>query len=162
MGPQVSDEELERTLEYFETGQSEGATLATGGSRLDGEEYDGGYFLEPTVFTDVEPDMTIMQEEVFGPFAAVMPVSDLDEAISVVNGVKFGLSAGILTQDLTEANRYAEEVDFGVIKLNEATTGLELHVPFGGMNASSSETWREQGDAAIDFYTVSKTVYENY
>lgn len=165
MGPHVSNEELERTLEYFETGRSEGATVETGGSRLgddNGEAYEKGFFLEPTIFTDVEPEMTIMQEEVFGPFAAVMPISGIDEAISVANDVEFGLSAGIMTQDLTEANRYAAEVDFGVIKLNEATTGLELHVPFGGMNASSSETWREQGDAAIDFYTISKTVYENY
>lgn len=76
--------------------------------------------------------------------------------------MEFGLSAGIITEDHTEANRYVDEVDFGVIKINEATTGLELHVPFGGLNASSSETYREQGDQAIEFYTIIKTVYENY
>lgn len=162
MGPHVSEDQLETTLNYVETGQDEGATLAAGGSRLDGDGYEEGYFVEPTVFIDVESDMQIMQEEVFGPFAGVMPVSGINEAIEVANDVDFGLSAGIVTQDMTEANRYAEEVDFGVIKLNEKTTGLELHVPFGGMNASSSETYREQGDAAIDFYTITKTVYENY
>lgn len=162
MGPHVDGDQRDDTLDYVERGRKEGATLAYGGEQLEGSGYDDGYFIEPTVFTDVESDMQIMQEEVFGPFVGVMPVNDIDEAIAVANDVEFGLAAGIITQDITEANRYANEVDFGVIKLNEATTGLELHVPFGGMNASSSETWREQGDAAIDFYTIIKTVYENY
>jgi 2,5-dioxopentanoate dehydrogenase len=162
MGPHVDEDQLEGTLDYVEQGQEEGATLKYGGKRLDEGRYENGYFIEPTIFTDVESDMQIMQEEVFGPFVGVMPVSDLDEAIEIANDVEFGLSAGIVTEDHTEANRYVDEIDFGVIKVNEATTGLELHVPFGGLNASSSETYREQGDQAIEFYTIIKTVYENY
>lgn len=162
MGPKVTQEELETTLEYVELGEQEGATVAYGGDRLEGEEYENGYFLEPTVFTDVESDMRIMQEEIFGPVVGVMPVSDFDEAVAVANDVDFGLSAGIVTRDHSEANRYVDEVEYGVVKINEKTTGLELHVPFGGLKGSSSETFREQGDAAIDFYTITKTVYEKY
>ncbi|WP_247003872.1 aldehyde dehydrogenase family protein [Halosolutus gelatinilyticus] len=158
MGPHVSESELESTLEYVGIAEDEGATLEHGGSALDRE----GYFVEPTVFSDVDPEMTLAQEEVFGPVLAVIPVSDFDEGVRVANDVDYGLSASVVTDDHTEANRFVEEIEAGVVKVNEKTTGLELHVPFGGMKASSSETYREQGDAALDFYTISKTVYDNY
>jgi 2,5-dioxopentanoate dehydrogenase len=92
----------------------------------------------------------------------VIPVNGFEEAVDVANDTEFGLSAGIITHDLSEANRYIDEIDYGVVKINETTTGLELHVPFGGMNASSSETYREQGDSGLDFFTITKTVYLNY
>ncbi|SEV85174.1 2,5-dioxovalerate dehydrogenase [Natrinema salifodinae] len=158
MGPHVSESELESTLEYVEIAEDEGATLEYGGSTLDRE----GYFVEPAVFSDVDSEMTLAQEEVFGPVLAVIPVSDFDEGVRVANDVDFGLSAGVVTDDHTEANRFVEEIEAGVVKINEKTTGLELHVPFGGMKDSSSETYREQGDAGLDFYTISKTVYDNY
>jgi 2,5-dioxopentanoate dehydrogenase len=162
MGPHINEEQLDTTLDYVDLAEEEGATIVSGGEYPEGDEYDNGHFIKPTVVTDVFPEMQVMQEEVFGPFVGVMSVSDLDEAITIANDVEFGLTAGIVTQDLTEANRYIDEVDFGVIKVNETTTGLELHVPFGGMNASSSETYREQGDEVLEFYTIIKTVYENY
>jgi len=162
MGPHVSQGELEGTLEYVDVARTEGATLATGGERLDDGEYADGYFVEPTVFTDVTSDMRIAQEEVFGPVLAVIPVAGFEEAMDVANDVDYGLSSSIVTDDLTEANRFVDEIEAGVAKVNDKTTGLELHVPFGGFKNSSSETWREQGDAALDFYTISKTVYENY
>ncbi|ELZ06062.1 2,5-dioxovalerate dehydrogenase [Natrialba asiatica] len=158
MGPHVSESELESTLEYVEIAQDEGATLEYGGSELDRE----GYYVEPAVFSDVDTEMRLAQEEVFGPVLAVIPVSDFDEAIYVANDVDYGLSASVVTDDHTEANRFVEEIEAGVVKINEKTTGLELHVPFGGMKDSSSETYREQGDAGLDFYTISKTVYDNY
>jgi 2,5-dioxopentanoate dehydrogenase len=160
MGPHISESELNSTLNYVEIGQEEGATLEYGGQHVEDGDCENGYFVEPTIFTDVEPDMQIMQEEVFGPFVGIMPVSGLDEAIEVTNSVEYGLSAGIVSNDHSEVNRYIDETDFGVIKVNEKTTGLELHVPFGGMNASSSETYREQGDEGLDFFTIIKTVYE--
>jgi len=80
----------------------------------------------------------------------------------VANGVQYGLSASVVTRDLGEANRFVDEVEAGMAKVNEKTTGVELHTPFGGFKRSSSETWREQGDAGLDFYTISKTVYMNY
>ncbi|AUV82455.1 aldehyde dehydrogenase family protein [Salinigranum rubrum] len=162
MGPQVSADELQGTLEYIDIARGEGATLLTGGSRLTGAPYDNGHFVEPTVFADASPEMRISCEEVFGPVLAVLPVGDFEEAMEVANDVEFGLSASIVTQELTEANRFVDEIEAGVAKVNDKTTGLELHVPFGGQKASSSETYREQGDAGLEFYTLSKTVYMNY
>lgn len=162
MGPHVSQGELETTLDYVNVGTGEGATLSYGGNRLTDGEYDAGHFVEPTIFTDVESDMRIMQEEVFGPFVGIVSYSDFDEAIELANDVAFGLSAGIVTNDHTKANRFIRDADYGVVKVNEKTTGLELHVPFGGMKASSSETYREQGEAGMDYFTITKTVYENY
>jgi aldehyde dehydrogenase (NAD+) len=162
MGPQVSQSELDSTLEYVDVAQNEGATLAAGGGVPEGDDVEDGYFVEPTVFTDVEPDMRIAQEEVFGPVIAVIEASDFEEGLEVANGVPYGLSASVVTDDHTEANRFVDEAEAGVVKVNEKTTGLELHVPFGGFKRSSSETWREQGDAGLDFYTIEKTVYDNY
>jgi len=159
MGPHASQSELDSTLEYVDVGVDEGATLETGGGEVDAGD---GFFVEPAVFSDIEPDMRIAQEEIFGPVLAVIPVSGYDEAVSVANGVRYGLSASIVTQDLSEAHSFVEDSESGVVKVNEKTTGLELHVPFGGMKGSSSETYREQGDAGLDFYTISKTVYLNY
>ena len=162
MGPHVSEGELESTMEGVETATSEGATVAYGGGQPEGEEYEDGYYVEPTVLTDVESDMDVMQEEVFGPFVGVLEASDFDEALDLANDVEFGLSASIVTDDHGEANRFVDEVDFGVVKVNQATTGLELHVPFGGMNASSSETYREQGEEGMNYFTIIKTVYDSY
>lgn len=162
MGPHASQAELEGTLEYVSIGEEEGGTLVTGGSRLEGGQYDDGFYVEPTVFTDVDPGMRIAREEIFGPVLSVIPVRDFDHAIEIANDVDFGLSASIVTNDLRQANRFVDEIETGVVKVNEKTTGLELHVPFGGVKRSSSETWREQGDAALDFYTLSKTVYMSY
>ncbi|ELZ77497.1 alpha-ketoglutarate semialdehyde dehydrogenase [Haloferax volcanii DSM 14919] len=162
MGPQVSESELSSTLEYIDIAEAEGATLVAGGGVPEGEAVETGHFVEPTVFTDVDPEMRIAQEEVFGPVVAVIEVSDFDEGLAVANDVDYGLSASIVTDDHTEANRFVDEVEAGVVKVNDKTTGLELHVPFGGFKRSSSETWREQGDAGLDFYTIEKTVYDSY
>jgi aldehyde dehydrogenase (NAD+) len=162
MGPQVSESELESSLEYIDVAEEQGATLAAGGEALDGSRFGDGYFIAPTVFSDVAADHRLAQEEVFGPVLAVLEVEGFDDAIELANNVNYGLSASIVTQNHTEANRFVEEIESGVAKINEKTTGLELHVPFGGFKHSSSETWREQGDAGLDFYTIEKTVYENF
>jgi aldehyde dehydrogenase (NAD+) len=162
MGPHVGAEELQGTLDYIEIGKEEGATLETGGKKLTGGRFSNGHFVQPTVFSDVTPEMRIAQEEIFGPVLSVIDVSDFETAIDVANGVEYGLSASIVTQEHTEANRFVDEIEAGVAKINEKTTGLELHVPFGGFKRSSTETFREQGDAGLEFYTLSKTVYDNY
>ena len=161
MGPQASADELEGTLEYVDIAVDEGATLETGGERVDVDGADG-YFVSPAVFSDVDPSMRIAQEEVFGPAVAVIRVEDFDDAVEVANGVDYGLSASVVTDDLSEANRYVDAAEAGVVKVNEKTTGLELHVPFGGVKNSSSNTYREQGEAGMDFFTTTKTVYTNY
>ncbi|MFC4551124.1 MULTISPECIES: aldehyde dehydrogenase family protein [Halorussus] len=162
MGPQVSEGELESTLEYIEVAENEGATLAAGGGVPESAETETGYFVEPTVFVDVDNDMRIAQEEVFGPVVAVIEVSDFEEGLGVANDVPYGLSASVVTNDHSEANRFVRDVEAGVAKVNAKTTGLELHVPFGGFKRSSSETWREQGDEGLEFYTIEKTVYDSY
>ncbi|TYT60525.1 2,5-dioxovalerate dehydrogenase [Natrialba swarupiae] len=162
MGPQVTESELEGTLEYIDVASNEGATLETGGGRPEGERFGDGYYVEPTVFSDVDNDYRIAQEEVFGPVLAVIEVDGFEDGLETANDISYGLSASIVTDDHTEAERFVREVEAGVAKVNDKTTGLELHVPFGGFKRSSSETWREQGDAGIDFYTIEKTVYDGF
>ncbi|SEO89781.1 aldehyde dehydrogenase (NAD+) [Halogranum amylolyticum] len=162
VGPHVSDSELASTLEYVTIGQDEGATLETGGIRLTGNDYERGNYVPPTVFVDVKNDMRIAQEEIFGPVLAVIEARDFEDAISTANDVDFGLAASIVTQNLSEANRFVDEIDAGVAKVNDKTTGLELHVPFGGYKGSSTNTYREQGDAGLDFFSSIKTVYKSY
>lgn len=162
MGPQVSEDELQSTLDYIDVALKEGANLAAGGGKPTEDDVDEGHFVEPTVFTDVASDDTIACEEVFGPVVAVIEVSDFDEGLQVANDIEYGLSASVVTDNHTEANRFIDEAEAGVVKVNEKTTGLELHVPFGGLKRSSSETWREQGDEGLEFYTIEKTVYDNY
>lgn len=162
MGPHVTQDELASTLEYVDVGRNEGATLETGGHRLTEGVYDEGFYVAPTVFSDVGNDMAIAQEEIFGPVISVIQVADFGEALEAANDSDYGLSASIVTDHHTEANRFIDEIEAGVAKVNEKTTGLELHVPFGGYKQSSTNTYREQGDAGIDFFTATKTVYDNY
>ena len=162
MGPQVSPEELDSTLEYIEGGKQSEAVLKTGGERLTPDDSNDGHYVSPTVFSEVQNDSAIAQEEIFGPVLAVIEADDFEDALSIANEVEYGLSASIVTQDLTEANRFVDEIEAGVAKVNEKTTGLELHVPFGGYKKSSTNTYREQGDAGLDFFTSTKTVYRNY
>ena len=155
VGPKSHEENVEDDLKYIDVGRTEGATLATGGDRLDRD----GYFVEPTVFTDVEPDMRIAQEEIFGPVLAVIRVSDYDEAVEVANGVEYGLSASLCTNRLDHAKEFAGDIETGVVKVNQTSTGVEMQMPFGGRKNSSTETFKEQGRQALDFYTHEKAVY---
>ncbi|WP_135305535.1 2,5-dioxovalerate dehydrogenase [Haloarcula amylovorans] len=162
MGPHVSQSELESTLEYVEIGKEEGATLETGGEQLTDGEYADGYYVHPAVFSDVDNDMRIAQEEIFGPVLSVIRADGFKHALELANDVEYGLSASIVTQDLTEADEFLNRIETGVAKVNEKTTGLELHVPFGGYKQSSTNTYREQGDAGLDFFTSTKTIYRNH
>ncbi|WP_313694990.1 aldehyde dehydrogenase family protein [Halorarum halobium] len=162
MGPQISEGELEGTLDYVDVAKTEGATLATGGERLEDGEHADGFFVEPTVFADVDNDSRLAQEEVFGPVLAVIRAEDFEEAVTAANDTRYGLSTSIVTDSHAEANEFVDRAEAGVVKVNEKTTGLELHVPFGGVKESSTNTFREQGDAGLDFFTTTKTVYRNY
>jgi 2,5-dioxopentanoate dehydrogenase len=162
MGPQVNGSELEGTLEYIKIANEEGAILETGGGQLDEGAHADGYYVQPTVCSGVSSEMRIAQEEVFGSVLAVIPVSDFEEALAVANDSTYGLAASVLTNDLREAERFARDVEAGIVKVNEKTTGLELHVPFGGVKQSSTNTYREQGDAGLEFFTTTKTVYTNF
>lgn len=158
MGPLVSEEQRQRVLGYIEIGEQEGARLLTGGHELAEGDLRYGYFVAPTVFADVEPGMRIAQEEIFGPVVGIIRARSLDEAIEIANGVPYGLSASIVTRDIRRAFQFARAIQAGVVHINSETAGAEPHVPFGGMKASSSYS-REQGRAALEFFTQTKTVY---
>ncbi len=159
MGPAVNEAELRGNLEAIAQAKAEGAELIWGGARLEEGDLAQGFFMQPAVLGSVTPSMRIAREEVFGPVVAVMAVDSFDEAIAVANGVEYGLSASLVTRDFKRAMQYAERIEAGVVKVNQISTGLALHVPFGGVKQSSTDTFREQGMAAMDFYSRSKTVY---
>ncbi|HXF61647.1 MAG TPA: aldehyde dehydrogenase family protein [Caldilineaceae bacterium] len=155
MGPAVSEDQLRTDLEYIDIGKREGAKLLAGG----GQARDGGYFIQPTVFDYVDPQMRIAQEEIFGPVIGIIRAKDFDDAIEKANDIGFGLSAGVVTNNLQRAFQFANRIEAGVVKINEPTTGLALQAPFGGFKHSSANTFKEQGQAAIEFYTRIKTIY---
>ena len=162
MGPAVNEQEFNGNLEYIDIAQKEGAKLAWGGKRLTAGDLQHGWFMEPTILTSVTPNMRIAKEEVFGPVVAVIEVENFEEAMSVANGVDVGLSASIVTRDLKKAMIYSERIQAGVVKINQISTGLALQAPFGGVKKSSTDSFKEQGAGAIDFYTRIKTVYLDY
>jgi aldehyde dehydrogenase (NAD+) len=155
--PVVSEDQQRSILEAIEKGRTE-ARLLCGGGVPSGEIYAHGYYVEPTIFSDVSPDSALAQEEIFGPVLAVMRVRDFDEAIARANDVRYGLSASIFTRDLNSVLEYAGRIEAGVVKVNSETAGIEPQAPFGGTKDSSSHS-REQGRAAMEFFTSIKSVY---
>lgn len=158
LGPLVSEAQMEKVLGYMELAKEEGATLVTGGTRLERET--DGYYLAPTIYTNTQNDMRINREEVFGPMTCVMKVDSYEEGLALANDTDFGLAASVMTNNLKEAEHFKRNAKFGSVLVNLATAGLDYHVPFGGRNASSYGP-REQGEHAKDFYTILKTAYTN-
>ena len=161
MGPAVDASQLETDLKYIEIAKQEGAKLLCGGNRLTGGIYDKGYFVEPTIFGNVTPEMRIAQEEVFGPVLALMVAEDFDDAMRLANSARFGLSASIVSRDLTRVHQFINRIEAGLITVNLPTAGVEYQLPFGGTKESSFGM-REQGPLALDFYTETRTVYLKY
>src|SRR5436853_2635186 len=162
MGPVINADAVHKILGYIEIGQREdGATLACGGNRLTKGEHAHGYFLEPTVFTDVKPEMRIAQEEIFGPVTAVIPTNSLEEAVEIANGVRYGLSAAIYTQDVNRAFHAMNEMYTGIFYVNSSTIGAEVHLPFGGTKATGNGH-REAGTQVLDIFTEWKSIYVDY
>jgi aldehyde dehydrogenase (NAD+) len=162
MGPAVSKQQLAGNLEYVDIATGEGAKVLYGGKRLTDGDFAHGHFMQPTILTNVAPTMRIACEEVFGPVVGIIPVENFEEAIRVANGVDVGLSASIVTRDLRKALLYTEQIEAGVVKVNQISTGLALQAPFGGVKKSSTDSFKEQGAGAIEFYTKLKTVYLDY
>lgn len=156
IGPVVDEKQLAQDLDYIEIGKKAGATLVTGGDVLNRET--PGFYLSPAIFTDVTNDMQIAREEIFGPVASVIRVKDYDEALAVANETEFGLSSGICTTSLKYASDFKRKSEAGMVTVNLPTAGVDFHVPFGGRKGSSFGS-REQGRAAVDFYTATKTTY---
>jgi aldehyde dehydrogenase (NAD+) len=158
MGPCASENQLKTVLSYIEKGIAEGATLLYGGKQIVDGELGNGFYVEPAVFENVTSKMTIAQEEIFGPVLALIKVETLEEALQIANDVEFGLSASIFTKNIGNMLSFINEMDAGLVRINAESAGVELQAPFGGMKQSSSHS-REQGQAAIEFFTAIKTVF---
>jgi aldehyde dehydrogenase (NAD+) len=161
MGPLVNESQLRTVMQYVAIGKDEGATLARGGRRLEKGAYGKGFFHEPTVFTDVDPGMRIAQEEIFGPVVSVIPCRSLEQAIEIGNGVQYGLSASIYTQDVNRAFTAMRDLDTGIFYVNAPTIGAEVHLPFGGTK-NTGNGHRESGVAALDLFSEWKSVYVDF
>ena len=161
IGPAIDQAQLDTNIRYVDIAKNEGAQLEAGGNRITGDGYDKGYFFEPTIFTGVEESMRIAQEEVFGPVLAVMRARDFEHAIKVANNVAFGLSASIQTTNVSRIFEYVQKIEAGLLTVNLPSAGVEYQLPFGGTKDSSFGP-KEQGPAALDFYTDHKTVYLKY
>ena len=161
MGPSNSETQLQTVMRYVKIGLDEGATLATGGHRLEGGAYGKGYFHEPTVFIDVDAKMRIAREEIFGPVVSVIPCKSLEDAIAIGNGVEYGLSASIYTQDINRAFQAMRDLYTGIFYVNAPTIGAEVHLPFGGTKHTGNGH-REAGVAALEVFSEWKSVYVDF
>jgi aldehyde dehydrogenase (NAD+) len=156
VGPVVSKDQMQTVLGYIEMGEKEGGHFVAGGKRAG--ELGDGYYVQPTVITDLGHESRVSREEIFGPVATILPASSYEEAVKLANDTPFGLTASLFTNDLTKALRFVNDIRVGVVKINQESAGLEYQVPFGGAKESSSGS-REQGQAAKEFFTQWKTVY---
>jgi alpha-ketoglutaric semialdehyde dehydrogenase len=162
VGPVINEDAVHKIMSYVEIGRREDrATLACGGKHLTKGNYAHGYFIEPTVFTDVTPNMRVAQEEIFGPVTSVIPANSLDEAIEIANGVQYGLSAAIYTQDVNRAFHAMNETYTGIFYINASTIGAEVHLPFGGTKGTGNGH-REAGTQVLDIFSEWKSVYVDY
>jgi aldehyde dehydrogenase (NAD+) len=161
VGPVINAGALEKIHSYTGIGKDEGATLLTGGEAATDGDLARGHFYRPTIFADVEPDMRIAQEEIFGPTTALIPVGSIDEAIRAANSVRYGLSSSIFTRDVNRAFRAMRDLDTGITYINAGTIGAEVHLPFGGTKETGNGH-REAGQAALDVFTEWKSIYVDY
>jgi len=162
VGPVINQDAIDKILGYIEIGRREDkAKMMCGGHRADRGDLKHGYFIEPTVFANVEPQMRIAQEEIFGPVVSVIDCRDLDHALEIANGVRYGLSASIYTQDTNRAFHAMEESQTGIFYVNASTIGAEVHLPFGGTKATGNGH-REGGTQVLDVFSEWKAIYVDY
>jgi aldehyde dehydrogenase (NAD+) len=161
IGPAVDESQLKTDLHYIDVGTKECGPPRVGGKRLTGGAYDKGYYVEPTIFADVTENMTIAQEEIFGPVLAVMRARNFEDAMRIANCVPLGLSASIQTTNVSRVFEYIYQMQAGLLTVNLPSAGVEYQLPFGGTKDSSFGP-KEQGPAALDFYSDYKTVYLKY
>jgi aldehyde dehydrogenase (NAD+) len=160
MGPLVNDAALANMEVAVKTATGDGATIVAGGDRSSDDGLDRGWFYPPTVLGDARPDMELSQREVFGPVIGFERVGSLDEAIALANAVEYGLSAAICTRSIAAAQKFAAEIQAGMVRINRPTVGAAFNAPFGGIKRSGTATHREQlGPTVMDFYTVSRTIW---
>jgi aldehyde dehydrogenase (NAD+) len=157
VGPLIDTDAVAKVQRMVATALTQGATLLCGGKRFAEPPLHEGFYFQPTVLDDVVPTMKIAQEEVFGPVLSVITVDSLEEAIAVANGVRYGLSAAIYSQDMGLAMGVVEQLEAGLTYINAPTIGAETHVPFGGVKQSGNGH-REASHLVLDTYTQWKTI----
>ncbi len=161
VGPVINRAAIDKIHSYTEIGVGEGARLLTGGEVATDGDLAKGFYYRPTIFGDVDPQMRVGQEEIFGPTTSLIKVRDFDEAIRVSNGIRFGLSSSIYTRDVNQAFRAMRDLEAGITYVNAGTTGAEVHLPFGGTK-DTGNGHREAGQAALDLFTEWKSIYVDY
>jgi acyl-CoA reductase-like NAD-dependent aldehyde dehydrogenase len=161
MGPLINEGQRRTVEHYVGVGRQEGARVVVGGEPLAPPGLEGGYYYAPTIFSGVRPEMRIAQEEIFGPVASLIEARDLEHAVAVVNGVRYGLSSSIFTRDIGAAMRAIEEIRTGIVYVNHGTIGAEVHLPFGGTRQTGNGH-REGGLQVLDVFTEWKAVYIDY
>ncbi len=163
VGPLINASQMEKVLNYIEVGRKEGARLVTGGKACTDGECAKGYFIEPTIFADVEPNMRIAQEEVFGPFVSVIKARDLDDAIGIVNSTRYGLVSSVYTRDVNSSAIAERDLDTGIVYINASTIGAEIQLPCGGTKKSGYGHEEAGGrGGAIEMYTKWKVIYRDF
>jgi acyl-CoA reductase-like NAD-dependent aldehyde dehydrogenase len=160
MGPLVNEGQRETVASYVEIGRKE-AKLLCGGRALTEGPYRGGWFFEPTIFAGVSPDARIAQEEIFGPVLSVLEASDLDDAVRILNGTRYGLSSSIYTRDVNGAFRAIRDIEAGITYVNGPTIGAEVQLPFGGVK-DTGNGHREASHTVLDTFSEWKSVYVDY
>lgn len=159
VGPVVDEQQYNTIRSYIDIAKSEGAVLIYGADEPKEEWAQNGYFIKPKLFDQVTQEMTITNEEIFGPVLALIPFSDFEECLKQSNAIEYGLSSTIYTKDITAAMKYADEIESGLVHINMPSTYSEPQMPFGGIKATGIGGFREQGSHAVGFYTEWKTVY---
>jgi alpha-ketoglutaric semialdehyde dehydrogenase len=161
MGPQINQQQVETSARYTAVAQKEGARLLTGGERLGGDEFGKGFFYSPTVFGGVGAEMRIAREEVFGPVVSVLECDSFEQAVTMANGIQYGLSTALYSRNVNLALKAVRDLEAGITYINAPTIGAEVHLPFGGVKQTGNGH-REGGTGALDFYTSWKAVYVDY
>jgi acyl-CoA reductase-like NAD-dependent aldehyde dehydrogenase len=159
MGPSVDQKQWSTVMDYIGVGRSEGARLLTGGTRPDALGH--GYFVQPTIFDGVSPTMRIFKEEIFGPVLSIATAASLEEALRFANSVEYGLTTSIFTENINSVMKFIDDVEAGMVHVNEPTVGGEAQLPFGGTK-STGVGEREMAEEGLNFFTEIKTVFINY
>ncbi|PMB52393.1 aldehyde dehydrogenase [Fischerella thermalis CCMEE 5201] len=161
VGPIINERQLQRVSQYLDIARAEGAKVLIGGKIATEGELENGYFFQPTILDEVTPQMRVAQEEIFGPVVALIEVNSFEEAISILNNTKYGLSSSIYTRDINRAFTAMRDIEAGITYINGPTIGAEVHLPFGGVKQTGNGH-REAGTTTLDIFTEWKTVYVDF
>jgi len=163
VGPVINESQFNKILKYIDIGKQEGATLQLGGKPYQKGECAKGYFIEPTIFSDVKPEMRIAYEEIFGPVVSLIKAEDLKDAIRIVNGTSYGLSSAIYTQDVNASAIAERDLESGIVYINASTIGAEIQLPFGGIKQSGYGRKEAGGrGGSLDTYSRWKVIYRDF